>query len=237
MVLFDLLQKKTSGRTGRISVPAGFEALADALRHHGAAIAAVQEIGRSAAGNGAMLDDLLTDLALTYRAVHGAGEPPFEVVRACSTAWADASLRYLHAVSCEDPMTGLSSLAHLRSELTGLYREGARNGATAPTHALVVVELDPAWLPASHFDKVLRLVDAAQCMRRVYAGEEPIARVTAARAVALVRRTDQLGRSVAALRGLLQDWHNEGGLATRVWIEGLPRGQDSCDVLLDELAR
>jgi hypothetical protein len=237
MVLFDLLQKKGAPRTSVSSIPAGFEPLADALRYNGAAIAAAQEIGRHAAGEGAAIDDVLTDVALTYKTVPGAGEPAFEVVRAVSTAWADASLRFLHAVSCEDPLTGLASLAHLRSKILEIYREQTRDGAASASHTLVVVEVDPSWNPASHFDRVLRLVDVAECMRRVYTGEESIARLTASRAVVVVRRDDRLGPNVAALRGLLQDWHNEGGVATRVWIEGLPPTQESADLVLDELTR
>lgn len=237
MVLFDVLQKKGSSRPSTPSVPPGFEPMADALRYQGAVIAAAQEIGRQAAGDGASLDDVLTDVALTYQSVSGAGEPAFEVARAVSTAWADASLRFLHAVSCEDPLTGLASLAHLRSKILETYREQAKSGATTPSHAFVVVEIDPGWEPASHFDKMLRLVDIAECMRRVYTGDESIGRLTASRAVAVVRRDDRLGPSVAALRELLRDWHAEVGVATRVWIEGLPNGQQAADVVLDELAR
>ena len=235
MVLFDLLQKKGSPRSA-VTIPAGFEPLADALRYNGAVIAAAHEIGRITAGDGATLDDVLTDVAITYQCV-AAGEPGFEVVRAVSTAWADASLRFLHAVSCEDPLTGLASLAHVRSKLLENYREQARCGETTASHALVVVELDPSWVPASHFDRVLRLVDIAECMRRVYDGDETIARLTVSRAAAVVRRDDRLGSSVTTLRSLLTAWHDEGGVATKVWIEGLPPSAESADVVLDELAR
>ena len=236
MVLFDLLQKKGQSRTAA-TIPPGFEPLADALRYNGAVIAAAHEIGRLTAGDGASLDDVLTDVALTFQCVPGAGEPGFEVVRAVSTAWADASLRFLHAVSCEDPLTGLASMAHLRSKLLENYREQARCGETTASHALVVVELDPTWVPASHFDRVLRLVDIAECMRRVYDGEETIGRLTVSRAAAVVRRDERLGSSVTTLRNLLTSWHDEGGVATKVWIEGLPPTSESADVVLDELAR
>jgi len=236
MVLFDQLLKKGSGRI-HTTVPSGFEPLADALRYNGAVIAAAQEIGRISAGDGASLDDVLTDVALTYQSVSGAGDPEFEVVRAVSTSWADASLRYLHAVSCEDPLTGLASLAHLRSKILETYREQTRLGEATATHALVVVELDAGWAPTSHFDRVLRLVDVAEFLRQVYTGDETIGRLAAGRACAVVRRDERLGSSVTALRGLLQDWHAEGGVATKVWIEGLPNGADSADVVLDEMAR
>ena len=38
-------------------------------------------------------------------------------------AWSDATLEYLHDLSCEDPLTGLASLAHVRTRLDEIYRE------------------------------------------------------------------------------------------------------------------
>ena len=151
-----------------------------------------------------------------------AGEPGFEVVRAVSTAWADASLRFLHAVSCEDPLTGLASLAHLRSKMLENYREQTRRGETTPRtrwSSSSSTRLGPglALRPG------LRLVDVAECMRRCYDGDETIGRLTVSRAAAVVRRDDRLGSSVTALRGLLTDWHDEGGVATRSGSRGCPR--------------
>ncbi len=77
----------------------------------------------------------------------------------------------------------------------------------------------------------------AECMRQVYTGDEPIGRLTASRAAAVVRRDPELGARVRALRGLLQDWQDEGGAATKLWIEGLPNLPESADAVLDELSR
>ena len=161
-------------------MPAGFEPLADALRYNGAVIAAAHEIGRLAAGDGASLDDVLTDVALTYQCVSRRRRAGFEVVRAVSTAWADASLRFLHAVSCEDPLTGLASLAHVRSKILEIYREQTRRGEhRTASHALVVVELDRVLGPGL----ALRPDAPARRHRRdacgtVYAGDETIGRLT-----------------------------------------------------------
>ena len=148
-------------------VPRGFDAVVDALRGGGSVTAAVQEIGSRAAREGSSLDDVLIDLEATYLAVHDLPvEPPFDVVRALAVSWADASLRYLHAVSCEDPLTGLASLAHVRTRIIEIYREAARRGALgSPGGALLVVEIDWRDSHASHLDRMLRLIDMTEILR------------------------------------------------------------------------
>jgi hypothetical protein len=220
-------------------VPAGFEALSDALDGAGLVSEVVAEIGRRGARDGEPIDDLLARLASTYEAAGGIlAEPPFEVVRALTGAWADASLRYLHAVSCEDPLTGLASLAHVRTRILEIYREAARTGIPAPPNfALLVVELKWSGDEASPFDRLLRLVDIAEIIRTVYDGEETVGQLSGNRAVALVRRDARIGDSISGLLGLLQEWQEQTTIGTRLWIEGLPASTDSVEVLLDELAR
>jgi hypothetical protein len=220
-------------------VPRGFDAVVDALRGSGSVIAAVQEIGTRAAREGSSLDDVLIDLEATYLASHDLPvEPPFDVVRALAVSWADASLRYLHAVSCEDPLTGLASLAHVRTRIIEIYREAARRGALgSPGGALLVVELDWRDTHASHLDRMLRLIDITEILRSVFAGDETIGQLTGSRVVAVVRRDEQMGAYVAGLMGLIQPWQERTGLTARLWLEGLPSSPESAEVLLDELAR
>ncbi|MEJ7706930.1 MAG: hypothetical protein WKF82_06360 [Nocardioidaceae bacterium] len=239
MVLFSVRAPKP-GRPGRILVPSGFEALLDALGGSGDLMAVMQEIGRRTALEGAALDDVLDDLARAYRCAGGMfHEPPFEVVKELATAWADASLRYLHAVSCEDPLTGLATLAHVRTRVGDIYREASRTGTVGATDfAFLVVELNFADGPSSPLDRVLRMVDLSELIRKVYTGEEAIGQLSASRAVVVIRRDERLGEAVGSLLGLLHDWHHkQGGLSARLWIEGLPGAAASAEVLLDELAR
>lgn len=219
-------------------VPTRFEGLFDALEGGGDVIEVTAEIGRRAAREGEVLDDLLTGLALTYEACGGVlQEPPFEVVRALSAAWADASLRYLHAVSCEDPLTGLASLPHVRSRILDVYRAAERGGVRSPAYALLVVELHwPAAAPGA-LDRMIRLIDIAELTRTVYAGDETIGQLSGSRVVALVPRDAALGASISGLLGLLQDWRERSGIPTRLWIESLPASADAAAALLDELAR
>lgn len=231
--------RRVNAVSRRDLVPAGFEGLFDALESDGAAAEAVAEIGRRAAREGASLDDLLTGLALTYEAFGGVfEEPPFEVARALSSAWADTSLRYLHAVSCEDPLTGLASLAHVRTRILEIYREADRTGVVgSPDYALLVVELQWGDREVAPFDRLLRLIDISELLRSVYGGDETIGQLTGCRAVALVRRDAYIGDSVSGLLGLLQSWRERTQIPARLWIEGLPESADSAEVLLDELAR
>lgn len=236
-----------------VFLPRGFEPLADALVYAGDVEACVIEVGRDLANDGTALSQVLDDLELTYRAVE-AGVPPFRVVRALCLAWNDVSLQYLHGLSCEDPLTGLASLPHLRSRLDELQRAAERCGEYLSSgYALVVVELGAAW-PAppwrgtagstaeslsARFSTVLRMGEVAEAMRTVYSGGETLARVGGHRAVALVPRDAALGASVEALRQLLTDWSvsPEVRRAPRVWIESLPTGHQLTAALLDELAR
>ncbi len=115
-------------------------AIAEALQDGADVVPASDEVGRRLAADGVSLLEALDGLSALYRSIAG-GEPAFAAVRALSSSWAEASLIYLHSLSCEDPLTGLSSLAHLRSRLGEIYREAELRGTSVPaTHALVVVE-------------------------------------------------------------------------------------------------
>ena len=155
-------------------------------------------------------------------------------------AWSEATLEYLHDLSCEDPLTGLASLAHVRTRLAEIYRDAETTAVgVQQSHALVIVELcqrrRPA-VPEHRFTRALRLVQVTEAIRAVYSGGQTIGRLGQDRAVALVPRTADLGGSVALLREFLGDL-DLGGAEVRVWIEGLPASADSATRLLDDLAR
>ncbi len=260
MVLFAHLARRRESADGVDSarkrerfLPRGFEPLADALLYGGDVEACANEVGRDLATDGAALSQVMEDLELTYRAV-AAGAPSYGVVKALCLAWNDVSLQYLHGLSCEDPLTGLASLPHLRSRLDELLREADRaGGSLASAYALVVVELGAAYaLPprragtgstasslSARFSMTLRMVEVAESLRTVFSGGETLARLGGHRVAALVPREAALGGSVEALRQLLSDWSGDTGERDepRVWIESLPTGHEVMAVLLDELAR
>jgi hypothetical protein len=213
-------------------------AIAEALRDGADVVPASDETGRRLAADGVSLVEALDGLSALYRSIAG-GEPAFDAVRALSSSWAEASLVYLHSLSCEDPLTGLSSLAHLRSRLGELYREAEFRGTSVPqSHALVVVEpLNPPG--TSPFDRELRLVDVAECLRIVFCGGDVLGRVGSRRAAALVGRDPNLPEQVATVRALITQWRLDTDVPqlARIWIEGLPGSDAMAGRLLDELAR
>lgn len=218
-----------------------FLAVVEALQDDADAVPASSEVGRRLADDGVSLPEALDGLNAAYTAVRHT-EPEFAAVRALSQSWSDSSLSYLHSLSCDDPLTGLSSMAHLRSRLNEIYREAELTGrSVTATHALVVVEapIGPGGTPV---DRELRLVDVAECLRIVYCGGETLGRIGTSRAVALVSRDEGLAEQVGTVRALIGAWRrdedefDELPLA-RVWIEGLPASIAWSARLLDELAR
>jgi hypothetical protein len=194
------------------------------------------ELGRIRADDGASLAETMDDLATLYD-VAGLGEPPYDAMRALALAWAEASLQFLHALSCEDPLTGLATLAHVRTRVAELYREAERSGRPVSTsHAILAVEIADDLV--GPWERAIHLTDIAECMRAVFSGGETLGRASDRRALALVTRRTDLPRAVEALRRLVVDWRvGEAVERPRIWLEGLPYSAGSAVQLLDELAR
>lgn len=220
----------------RRGLPDRFEAVGEALASGSGLVEACDVAGRLLAEDGASLDEVLGDLQRTGHLVVGR-DPGFRAARALSVAWSEATLGYLHQLSCEDPMTGLASLAHLRARLSELYRGQLREREVATTSALVVIELPRSGAadgpPQNRFTRSLHLARLGEAARTVFSGSETVARSGTSRVVVLVDRDQRLGRRVALLRTMLRD----AGPPTRVWIEGLPSGDEAAAGLLDELSR
>lgn len=221
----------------RVQLPRQFEAVGEALASGSGSLEACDIAGRRLAQDGAALEEVLDGLHRTTRIVTGT-DPSYAAVRAISVAWSEGTLAYLHQLSCEDPLTGLSSMAHIRSRISELYRAAGRAGTDLSlSHGLVVVDLPldrPGLGPADEgFSRTLRLARVGQSARTVFDGSESIGRLGSSRVVVIVERDPQLGRRVALLRTLL----GSASFPTRVWIEGLPGSDAGAAQLLDELAR
>jgi hypothetical protein len=220
----------------RQQLPPGFEAVGEALVSRGSPIPACAEVGRALAADGVSLGEALSGLSATYRLL-GAGSPPFAATEAFSVAWSEVTLEFLQEVTCEDPLTGLSSVPHLRTRLTEIYREADRRGDSGRhTHALVVTEVQPpvdAPVGPLAFTRALRLAGVADVLRSAFSGEETIAHAGGDRVVALVPRSAALGTSVALTRDLLCDLQPD--CPARIWVEGLPGRDDLALRLLGEL--
>jgi len=233
----------------RLDLPLRFEAVGEALWRDARGtvrpastvglIGACTVVGRDVARDGAALGEALSGLRTTYDLVLGT-PPAFEAAEALSVAWSEATLAYLHDLSCEDPLTGLASLAHVRTRLDEVYREAELTDVSVPgSHALVVVELcfrGATHVPGHTFTRALRLVQVAETLRAVWSGGQTLGRLGLDRAVAVVPRSADLGLSVSLLRDFLSDL-DLGETDVRVWIEGLPGSAESARLLLGELVR
>lgn len=221
------------------ALPPGFEAVAEALASATDTGPACGVVGRSAARDGAALGEALSGLRTTFDLVRGT-EPDFASTEALSVAWGEATLEFLHQLSCEDPLTGLASLQHIRTRLDEIYREAEQTGVSAnQLHALVVVELvDRAAAPTlqGQFTRALQLVQVTETARILFPGGETIGRLGKHRAAVLAARSTELGGTVALLREMVAEL-DTGALEPRVWIEGLPGDPVLAGNLLDELAR
>ncbi|MGZ4448208.1 MAG: hypothetical protein ACXVW4_00315 [Nocardioides sp.] len=221
----------TAGPRGE--VPPEFTAVRDALAAGVSPVEACTVVGRALALDGVPLGEALDGLRAVYHRVRR-GDPEYAATQAVAVAWSEATLAYLHGLSCEDPMTGLASLAHVRSRLGEVYRAQGRESLSArDTHALVVLDLPPVREggPADTFTHAFRAHRLGETARTVFAGGETIARIGPGRLVVLTPRDGHLGRRIGLVRRLLD------GPEARVWIEGLPDQEDTAGLLLDELVR
>jgi GGDEF domain-containing protein len=203
---------------------------------------ACEVAGEDLARDGASMQEALEGLRDTWQRVSGC-DPSFEVVTAFLTAWSETTLGYLHQLSCEDPLTGLASQAHLRSRLAELHRLD-QDGVALAGHALVVCAMppgdDPSEESGDHFTRAMRLARVGELARTVFPRDETVARLGTHRVAVLVPRDERLGRRVRVLRTLLDGvgtGHGPGAGPVRVWIEGLPSSDAGVGMLLDELAR
>ena len=224
----------------RSGLPHRYEALGEALTSGSDVLGACAVAGENHARDGASMQEALDGLRDTWRQC-STGDPSYDAVSALVSAWGETTLGYLHQLSCDDPLTGLASQAHLRSRLSELYRL-AETGDVVHTrlgaHVLVVVGLplgDPSDEAGVHFTRAMRLARAGELARTVFSGDQTVARVGTHRVAILCTRDERLGRRVQVLRTLLDGSPEDGPV--RLWIEGLPGTDHLAGALLDELAR
>lgn len=223
-----------------MGLPVGFEAVGEALLTQSCPLAACAEIGRQMAVDGATVGETLAGLRTTWHAAY-AGDPDFDAVSALVAAWSESTLAVVNDISCEDPLTGLGSVAHLRSCVAALHR-AQRHGSVHPrdSHALVVIDLgssdDPTGPGPNTISRALRMATLGEGARTVFPGSEVIGRLNGHRIAVLGARDSRLGVRVRLLRRLV-DGMALSGQAPRVWIEGLGPTELASSHLLDDLAR
>ncbi len=214
------------------ALPPRFEAVGDALASGSGSVVACEVLGTRLARDGVSLAEALDDLATTWRLVAGS-EPGHDATRALAVSWSEATLGYMHGVSCEDPLTGLASLAHVRTLIADLRRvEDVHE-----SHVLVVVTVDRARDLEQLGEPLARAMEDAQLgatVRGVFPGRETIGHIAPGRLVVLARRDERLLRRFDLLLRMIDAGEPP---RPRAWLEGLPASDHGVVALLDELTR
>jgi hypothetical protein len=235
------------------------DAVCEAVVERRELLGVFSQLGRARAEAGVGLGETLDDVAALY-AVLAERAVPAAVARVLAEAWVEVGFEPLRTGTCADPLTGLTSAAHLRTRLAEVYREAERGGGSVrATHALVVV---PTGLDgAARWDGLLRRLALGECLRSVFSGGETLAGLGPSVVVGLVTRTPLLAAMTESLRrrlaevatGIAVRGGTEGGGAwgardavtgvpgdgepPRVWVEGLPEGLSEAYAVLEDLAR
>lgn len=209
-------------------------------------IATARTIGATYAMDGEGLELCLADLDQVYLAID-ADVAPLPVVRATALAWAETTQARYNCMTCADPLTGLSSIHHIQSQVAAFYRAAAAGELNdtdiTRSHTLVVLDLPhgrrrdrPGF---GELEDALRHAMAAELTRELLPSVAEPALLKPARIVALARRCDGLyqglSRLTDAVTGRLA-LSPSGGRA-QAWTEALPPTADQARRLLDELAR
>jgi hypothetical protein len=212
----------------RAALPPRFEVVGETLASGSGASSACEVVGAALARDGLSLAEALDALAGTTMLVLGT-DPSYDDTRALSVAWSEATLGYLNSLSCDDPLTGLASLAHLRSRVSDVYRGP---DPSPDDHAFVVMVAPTT--PEDALSRSMRVAQLGDTARTVFSGAETIGHVAPGRLVVLTGRDDRIGRRVGLLRQMLDSGPDS---SARVWIEGLPDSDEGAAALLDELTR
>ncbi|GAA4055398.1 hypothetical protein [Nonomuraea soli] len=173
-------------------VPAVEQAGEAVLRGHDV-VRACLALGDARARAGVGIAEGMTDLAALYASL--GLEPPFEALRSFAAGWTEATFAPMAELSCEDPLTGLVTVAYLRTRLAELYR-----GATAGRHRLVVAE--PLRRGEELAERLAATFNLAEQLRSVFPGGQTLALLGSARVGALTPHSRSLSARVRLLHGM-----------------------------------
>ncbi|WP_443678876.1 GGDEF domain-containing protein [Prauserella halophila] len=165
---------------------------------------------------------------------------PTRLLRIVAVAWAEVALGDVGATEVYDSLTGLPTETYLRTRLSELYRQAARDGVSvAEGHLLVVISL--GFDDGAAYLRPAGMILAADVLRQVFDGGESHAVLGTSTVVALAPRSDDVARRAVRLRRELTERFavdpqlTEAGSA-RVNVVRLPASHHDASLLLESLA-
>jgi hypothetical protein len=186
-------------------------------------------LGRERARAGIGIGEALTDLSALCHVIDGE-DPPLELVKPLGEGWAEAGLARMSEASCEDPLTGLTTLPYLRTRLGEVYREARQaGGCVTDSHRLLITELPSRLDP---WDRISVLIMVSNDLRATFPAGETLSLAGSGRTVALVPAVPELAFRAAGLRRRLMACYG-----TRLRLLEPPAQYEEAVRLLSGLAR
>jgi hypothetical protein len=153
---------------------------------------------------------------------------PLRLIRAIAEGWVEESLDQLAQGGCEDPLSGLATVAHLRTRL--VYREAEHCGTSpADTHRLLVVRLSRRPDP---WRRMALAIGVGHDLRAAFPDGETLSMAKPGSAIALVRAHGDLPLRYARLRRSIH-----ATFGTQIRMIPLPGVLTDALRLVDDLAR
>ena len=196
-------------------------------------LVAARDVAAWAADHGVPLREVLDHVERIHEVA--GREVPVALVRAVAESWADGTGNRRVDLSCENPISSLAGLPHLRARLTELYRRATRDQGEVVDgldHALVAIEL--VEVPSGNELEVeLRALEVADALREVFTGDETFVQLAARRFAVLVDREVADPVTVHLVTKVLTREVRDGLMEPpRVWVENLPTTADGMHDLL-----
>ncbi|GAA1119422.1 hypothetical protein [Nocardiopsis composta] len=177
--------------------------------------------GQARARSGVDIGATITDFA-ALTDVLGWPEPPLPLVRALAEGWVDGGRS---TEECQDPLTGLATVAFLRTRIGELYRGGAQAGE----HRLVIVALDPT---ADPWRRTAQLIVLGHELNRYFVRAESIALLSRTRLAVLTEASADLAERARHLRENICREHG-----AELWTVPLPDRPEEARALLNDIGR
>ena len=216
------------------------EALAEALEARLDTAPAAFRLGQARSDAGVGIAEALDDLAVLFTAAGWEAVPP-RTMRALCEGWT-ASGTQLGVPGSTDAESGLGTGEYLTMRLAEVYGEAARAGESV-TRTWALVMTDVSISDPDPWQRIARNAAMGEALEAAYGAGHPMARLNDGLYAVLVRRDEDLGPSLARLRGHIGLAASTLHVATllrqppRMWVESLPGTHAYAQELIESLVR